>query len=751
MLAYLFPILFIIYGVLAQPANPPPQKWQTLSGYPPLVIARGGFSGIFPESSQYAYQFAVSPSSLKNVVLFCDLQLTKDSIGICKADLRLDNSTNIASIFPKRGNTYKVNGQPIRGWFSIDFTAEELFNNVTLVQNIYSRPSIFDGVMPISTIDDVQGLKPPQLWLNVQFSTFYEEHKLDALNFIKLASQDIQFNFISSPEIDFLKNVDVSSMKTKPKLIFRFLDAGSVEPASNKTYGDLLEDLVNIKTFASGILVQKEYIWPVDHNGYLAPSTGLVTHAHRVGLEVYASGFANDAPGSYSNNFDPVDEYLQFIDNSKFSVDGVVTDFPSTASEAIACFAHNKNKALSGQPLVITHNGASGIYPGSTDIAYKQAVDDGADIIDCSVQMSKDAILFCLDSADLSGSTTAMPKFMSKSTTIPEIQNNTGIFTFDLTWIEIQSLKPNLVSPYSSLGLVRNPVAKNMGKILTLSEFLSFAKNSSVPGVLINIKNAPYLASKKGLSIVDAVSTALVNASYDKDKTKRVLIQSDDSSVLSAFKKKNTFYEYVLLIPEQVGDAPKPTVDEIKQFANAINVIRSSLMAYDGAFISHYTDVTTEMHKSNISVYVSVLRNEFTTIAYDFFSDPIVEIATFVGGIGVDGLITEYPATARAYLRTPCSNVNAKLSYTILPAEAGGLAGLAAPEALPPAQSPAPPLRPVDVVDPPLPDVANIANPAQAQTPGSEPKESGQLSNAVFNTHLCILIMMLSFFCLRHQ
>ncbi|PKU70140.1 putative glycerophosphoryl diester phosphodiesterase 2 [Dendrobium catenatum] len=290
-----------------------------------------------------------------------------------------------------------------------------------------------------------------------------------------------------------------------------------------------------------------------------------------------------------------------------------------------------------------------------------------------------------------------------------------------------------------------------MGKILTLSEFLSFAKNSSVPGVLINIKNAPYLASKKGLSIVDAVSTALVNASYDKDKTKRVLIQSDDSSVLSAFKKKNTFYEYVLLIPEQVGDAPKPTVDEIKQFANAINVIRSSLMAYDGAFISHYTDITTEMHKSNISVYVSVLRNEFTTIAYDFFSDPIVEIATFVGGIGVDGLITEFPATARAYLRTPCSNLNAKLSYTILPAEAGGLAGLAAPEALPPAQSPEPPLRPVDVVDPPLPDVANLANPAQAQTPGSEPKESGQLSNAVFNTHLCILIMMLSFFCLRHQ
>ncbi|XP_020582767.1 LOW QUALITY PROTEIN: glycerophosphodiester phosphodiesterase GDPDL7-like [Phalaenopsis equestris] len=750
MVAYLFLLLFIIHGISAQP---PPSKWQTLNGSPPLVVARGGFSGIFPESSSYAYDSAKSASSLHNVVVLCDLQLTKDSIGICKSDLRLDNSTNIATIFPKRGNTYRVNGQAVRGWFSVDFTAEELFTNVALIQNIYSRPSIFDGVMPILTIDDVQGHKPAQLWLNVQYSSFYKEHKLDVLDFIKLTSQRIHYNFISSPEIDFLKNVDVSAMRKKPKLVFKFLDIGSIEPMTNKTYGNLLEDLEYIKTFASGILVQKEYIWPVDDNGYLAPATDIVEDAHGLGLEVYASGFANDVPGSYNNSYDPIQEYLQFIDNSDFSVDGVLTDFPYTASEAIACFANNQNKALSSeaQPLVITHNGASGIYPGSTDLAYKQAVEDGADIIDCSVQLSKDGISFCLDSADLSGSTTAMPKFMSKSTTIPEIQNNSGIFTFDLTWSEIQSLKPNLVSPYSSVGLVRNPVAKNMGKILKLAEFLSFAKNSTVPGVLINIQNAPYLASKKGVSMVDVVSTALANASYDEDRTKRVLIQSDDSSVLTEFKKINTRYERILLIPEQVGDAPKPAVDEIKKFATAVNVIRSSIMAYDGALISYFTNVTAEMQRSNISVYVSVLRNEFTTIAYDFFSDPVVEIATFVGGIGVNGLITEYPATARAYLRTPCSNLTlgfpTSRPYTILPVAAGGIKSLALPETLPPAQSPAPPLEPSDVVDPPLPDVVNQANPAQAQTPGSEPKASGQLSNVALNAYLCLLVVMLNFLC----
>lgn len=98
-----------------------------------------------------------------------------------------------------------------------------------------------------------------------------------------------------------------------------------------------------------------------------------------------------------------------------------------------------------GQALIITHNGASGVYPGSTDLAYQQAVNDGADIIDCSVQMSKDGVAFCSDSADLMASTTAMTMFMSRAASIPEIQNNSGIYSFDLTWSEIQSVKRNLL------------------------------------------------------------------------------------------------------------------------------------------------------------------------------------------------------------------------------------------------------------------------------------------------------------------
>lgn len=39
------------------------------------------------------------------------------------------------------------------------------------------------------------------------------------------------------------------------------------------------------------------------------------------------------------------------------------------------------------KPLIISHNGASGDYPDCTDLAYRKAVADGADVIDCTVQV----------------------------------------------------------------------------------------------------------------------------------------------------------------------------------------------------------------------------------------------------------------------------------------------------------------------------------------------------------------------------
>lgn len=169
----------------------------------------------------------------------------------------------------------------------------------------------------------------------LQHDAFYAQHKLSMKRFVLSVSRRVRVNYISSPEIGFLRSIKPRLNPKKTKFIFRFLDQNETDPSTNQTYGSLLKNLTFIKSFASGILVPKGYIWPVDDSLYLQPHTSLVSDAHKLGLEVFASGFANDASFSFNYSYDPLAEYLQFIDNGEFSVDGVLSDFPVTPSAAI--------------------------------------------------------------------------------------------------------------------------------------------------------------------------------------------------------------------------------------------------------------------------------------------------------------------------------------------------------------------------------------------------------------------------------
>ena len=97
--------------------------------------------------------------------------------------------------------------------------------------------------------------------------------------------------------------------------------------------------------------------------------------------------------------------------------------------------------------MVISKYGASGDYPPCTNLAYENSISDGADILDCPVQMSQDGIPFCLRSIDLIESTNvAQTIFSNRSKTIP-IKSGSGIFAFDLAWEDIKNLTRKSNSP----------------------------------------------------------------------------------------------------------------------------------------------------------------------------------------------------------------------------------------------------------------------------------------------------------------
>ncbi|MQL84075.1 hypothetical protein Taro_016571 [Colocasia esculenta] len=457
--------------------------WRTLNGDAPVVVAKGGHSGLFPGYSQIAYNAAMQ-ASLPGTLLWCDVQLTKDGLGICLPDVRMDNGTDIDEVFSNKGrSSYVVNGVPMTGHFPLDF------DSAKLSQDVLALPG------------------QPSLWLNFQYNMFYSQHNLSMRSYLLSLARTSVIDFVSSPEVSFLRGLAARFSRSKTQLVFRFLEADATEPSMNQTYDSLLKNLTFIKTFASGILVPRNYIWPVNASLYLQqPNTSVVLGAHKAGLKVFAADFANDNILAYDYNYNPISEYLHFVDNNDFSVDGILTDSPVTASEAI------------GIPMVISHHGASGVYPGCTDLAYQQAVDDGADYIDCPVQVTKDLVLICMNDVNLfKGTTVAKSPYTTRSSVIPELQSEQGVFTFNLTWKEIQqnlkrklflqislpkiyrrqcgtyehshNIRSQIETPLLKYGVVRNPLKSNDGAFMTLTNFLTFAKDKSLSGILISIED----------------------------------------------------------------------------------------------------------------------------------------------------------------------------------------------------------------------------------------------------------------------
>lgn len=89
------------------------------------MVANGGFSGLFPDSSVDAFAFTYLAGSPDTITL-CNVQLTKDGVGICLPNMLLDNCTNIREFFPNGASSYSVDGVPTSGWFSVDYEFKAL-------------------------------------------------------------------------------------------------------------------------------------------------------------------------------------------------------------------------------------------------------------------------------------------------------------------------------------------------------------------------------------------------------------------------------------------------------------------------------------------------------------------------------------------------------------------------------------------------------------------------------------------------
>jgi glycerophosphoryl diester phosphodiesterase len=122
----------------------------------PLIIAHRGASGERPEHTRAAYERAIEQGA---DFIEPDLVMSRDGVLIVRHENEIGGTTDVADHpeFAGRRKIRTIDGQPVTGWFTEDFTLPELKTLRARERLPELRPAntAFDGREPILTFEEV--------------------------------------------------------------------------------------------------------------------------------------------------------------------------------------------------------------------------------------------------------------------------------------------------------------------------------------------------------------------------------------------------------------------------------------------------------------------------------------------------------------------------------------------------------------------------------------------------------------------
>ena len=302
------------------------ERWKTLDGSAPRIIAHRGASGYRPEHTLDGYALAAAQGA---DVLEPDLVLSRDGVLFARHDLGLARSTDVARRVEFAQRAREIAGQ--RDWWVSDFTAAEL-DSLRAIQPFPERGKRFDGrlVLPrfamlldlraavsatySRTIAAYPELKHPEYFLALGLDPVAALHE-------ELAARDL----LGPTSPVWIQCFDHGVLRDAKERCgnpcFALLE--NVPPAQGR---DAL--LRQIALWAQGVAPPKHLLW--DHAGN---DNGLVDAAHAFGLQVHAWTFRDDRPPA---PFGSAREELSAA--FALGVDALFCDFPDTAIDARKLF-----------------------------------------------------------------------------------------------------------------------------------------------------------------------------------------------------------------------------------------------------------------------------------------------------------------------------------------------------------------------------------------------------------------------------
>ncbi|HYS25076.1 MAG TPA: glycerophosphodiester phosphodiesterase [Vicinamibacterales bacterium] len=296
----------------------------------PLIIGHRGAAGHRPEHTIAGYRLGAEMGA---DYIEPDLVSTKDGVLIARHENEIASTTDAAAKFPDRKRTKTVDGTPITGWFSEDFTLAEL-KTLRARERLDFRSHGWDGRFEVPTFDEVIELaqqlgnelgRPIGVYPETKHPTYFRGIGLPLEDRL-LASLDRHgWNTASAPV--FIQSFETNLREIRPKTRIKL-----IQLLEGKVPTD--EELRAIKSYADGIGPSTRLVIPAAADGTLLAPNDLVARAHAAGLVVHVWTLRSE-PAFLSPFYDG-DVGVEFRRFRDLGVDGIFTDFPDAAARAFA-------------------------------------------------------------------------------------------------------------------------------------------------------------------------------------------------------------------------------------------------------------------------------------------------------------------------------------------------------------------------------------------------------------------------------
>jgi glycerophosphoryl diester phosphodiesterase len=314
----------------------------------PLVIGHRGASGYRPEHTLASYELAARMGA---DFIEPDLVPTKDHVLVARHEPEISGTTDVATRpeFASRQRTVTLDGTPVTGWFTHDFTLAELktLRAVERLPQVRQRNTLYNALFDVPTFEEILALRARLtrelgrvigVYPETKHPTYFralglpiEEPLAATLRRHGLDRADAPC-FVQSFEATNLRTLH-TTLRLRTPTVFLTSAAGSPfgDPTSYAAYLTPA-GLGELSRYVRGIGPDKNQVIPRLADGSLGTPSPLIADAHAVGLVLHPYTFRAEnqfLPADLRVGTDPtaygraIDEQVTFL---RAGIDGLFTD-----------------------------------------------------------------------------------------------------------------------------------------------------------------------------------------------------------------------------------------------------------------------------------------------------------------------------------------------------------------------------------------------------------------------------------------